>query len=243
MELIPVLDLSRGVAVHAIGGDRSRYDPVRSVLAPGTEGDALALARAYSALRGVARCYVADLDAIAGQPPQHDLLGRLLGREGFGGPLLLDAGVASLAGFERLGGAFAHVVVGLETLHSFAGLAAVAAQADVTFSLDLRNDAPLARPALQAEAGSAEPMVLARAAVEAGARSLILLDVGRVGRGAGVNLELFASLRRALPQVPLMAGGGVRGPGDIAALAESGCDGVLIATALHRGTVTAWGPA
>jgi len=243
MELIPVLDLARGVAVHAIGGDRSRYEPVQSVLTPGRDGDAMALARAYRALpAAVERCYVADLDAIAGHPAQLALLGRLQSPEGFDGPLLLDAGVASLDGLERLGRAFVHVVVGLETLSSFADLARLAAQVDVTFSLDLRDDRALLRPELLAEAESADPLVLARAAVDAGAGSLILLDVGRVGRGTGVNLALLASLRRALPAVRMLAGGGVRDTGDIVALSEGGCDGVLIATALHRGTVTASAP-
>ncbi len=227
--------------MHAIGGDRSRYEPVQSVLAPGRDGDALALARAYRSLPAVKRCYVADLDAIGGAPAQLELLLKLQSAEGFGGVLLLDAGIGSLDELERLGGAFEHVVVGLETLSSFTGLTRLAAQVDVTFSLDLRNGVPLARPELQAEAGSVDAISLARAAVEAGARSLILLDVGRVGRGVGVNLELLASLRRALPQVVLLAGGGVRGDADIDALAGGGCDGVLVATALHRGTLT--GPA
>jgi phosphoribosylformimino-5-aminoimidazole carboxamide ribotide isomerase len=239
MELIPVLDLARGVAVHAIGGERSRYAPVQSVLVPGRDGDAMALARAYRAWPTVERCYVADLDAIGGAPAQLDLLVRLQSSEGFGGPLLLDAGVASLDELERLGGAFGHVVVGLESLSSFTKLTRLAAQVDVTFSLDLRNDLPITRMELLAEAGSVDAVALARAAVEAGARSLILLDVGRVGRGVGVNLELLASLRRALPQVVLLAGGGVRDDADISMLAGSGCDGVLVATALHRGTLTA----
>jgi len=71
---------------------------------------------------------------------------------------------------------------------------------------------------------------------------VILLDVGRVGRGAGVNLEVLASLRRAMPDACLLAGGGVKDDGDLAALADHGCDGVLIATALHRGTLVSWAP-
>jgi phosphoribosylformimino-5-aminoimidazole carboxamide ribotide isomerase len=241
MELIPVLDLAHGVAVHAIGGDRSRYQPVRSELVPGNEGDALALARAYRALAGVSRCYVADLDAIAGSPPQLELLHRLQSDDGFGGPLLLDAGVHSLATLDRLRGGFAEVVVGLETLRSFSDLASLAGHAHVTFSLDLRNDMALARPELREETAP-EPVSLARAAIAAGARSVILLDVGRVGRGDGVNLGLLASLRRALPEASLLAGGGVKDEGDLAALADHGCDGVLIATALHRGALGSWGP-
>ncbi|MBP2647464.1 MAG: putative histidine biosynthesis protein [Gemmatimonadetes bacterium] len=239
MELIPVLDLARGVAVHAVGGDRARYAPVRSVLTPGVQGDALALARAYRSLPGVSRCYVADLDAIAGRPAQRDLVARLRSDEGFGGPLLLDAGVASLADRDRLAIDSTDLIVGLETLRSFADLAGLAALGRITFSLDLRNDVALVTEDLKTKTLSTEPEALARGAIGAGARSLILLDVGRVGRGVGLNLELFASLRRALPRVPLLAGGGVRGAGDLDALAGIGCDGVLVASALHRGVIGA----
>ncbi len=190
---------------------------------------------------GVSRCYVADLDAIVGGPPQLELLHRLQSSHGFGGPLLLDAGVYSLATLERLGGGFAEVVVGLETLRSFSDLESLAGHVRVTFSLDLRNDIALVRPELR-EGTAPEPVALARAAIDAGACSVILLDVGRVGRGAGVNLELLASLRRAMPDISLLAGGGVRDDGDLAALADHGCDGVLIATALHRGTLVSWAP-
>ena len=236
MELIPVLDLARGVAVHALGGDRSRYAPVQSELVPGGEGNALALVRAYRELVGVSRCYVADLDAIAGGPPQLELLRELQSGHGFGGPLLLDAGVYSIAALDRLQGGFTEVVVGLETLRSFSDLESLAHHANVTFSLDLRNDVALMRPELR-EGGGTEPVELAQAAIAAGAGAVILLDVGRVGRGAGANLELVAALRRALPGVPLLAGGGVRDESDVRALADHGCDGVLIATALHRGTL------
>jgi uncharacterized protein related to proFAR isomerase len=37
--------------------------------------------------------------------------------------------------------------------------------------------------------------------------------------------------------VIVLAGGGVRGPDDLSALAAAGCDGALIATALHTGAV------
>ncbi len=229
--------------MHAAGGDRSRYQPVRSVLTPGAPGDAVALARAYAALPGVLRCYVADLDAIGGLAVQRRLLALLASSDGFGGPLLLDPGISTLAGLQRLDALPARLVVGLETLGSFSDLARLAAQVEVTFSLDLRNDVPMSRPGLQASAGSPDPVVLAEAAVAAGARELILLDVGRVGRGAGVNLDLLARLRRALPGLRLLAGGGVRGEGDLTDLADRGCDGVLVATALHRGTLALRAPA
>src|SRR5687767_1274492 len=97
LELIPVLDLAGGRAVHAVGGDRARYAPVGSVLATGQPGDALSIARAYRRTVGVHRCYVADLDAITGGAVQRELLGRLASPEGFAGQLLVDAGIANVA--------------------------------------------------------------------------------------------------------------------------------------------------
>lgn len=180
---------------------------------------------------------MADLDAIAGDAPQHELLARLRSADGFAGRLLLDAGVANAAGLDDLGGA-AELVVGLETLGSFADLEELAARASVTFSLDLRNDAPIMQAGLRAAAGSGDPVAIAQAAIDAGAGALILLDVARVGRRMGINLPLLGSLRRQLPGVQLLVGGGVRGEADIRTLADAGCDGVLVATALHNGAVT-----
>jgi phosphoribosylformimino-5-aminoimidazole carboxamide ribotide isomerase len=236
MELIPVLDLSGGVAVHAAGGNRARYRPVQSLLTPGLAGDALALARAYRALPGVGRCYVADLDAIGGGMLQHRLLERLRSGEGFGGPLLLDAGVASLADRERVAPHAAEIVVGLETLSSMAVLAAIATRGPVTFSLDLRHGAAMTTRELAATSGT-DPVTLAMAASDAGAGTLIVIDVARVGSGDGLDLQLLRSLRRALPGVRLLAGGGVRDREDLRALEDAGCEGALVATALHAGAL------
>jgi phosphoribosylformimino-5-aminoimidazole carboxamide ribotide isomerase len=80
--------------------------------------------------------------------------------------------------------------------------------------------------------------VAARAA-SAGAGAVIVIDLARVGTGTGLDLALIARVREAAPQVTLLAGGGVRGPEDLARLADSGCDGALVATALHDGRLGA----
>ena len=58
MQLIPVIDLAQGRAVHAKAGDRARYQPVHSVLTPGSDGDPLALVQAYRDVVGARECYV-----------------------------------------------------------------------------------------------------------------------------------------------------------------------------------------
>jgi phosphoribosylformimino-5-aminoimidazole carboxamide ribotide isomerase len=51
----------------------------------------------------------------------------------------------------------------------------------------------------------------------------------------GPDLELLARIRDAVRDTWLLAGGGVRGAGDLDALARLGVDGALVATALHDG--------
>jgi phosphoribosylformimino-5-aminoimidazole carboxamide ribotide isomerase len=235
LRVIPVLDLRAGRAVLARGGQREAYPPVRSVLADAEAGagDAVALARAYRDALGLDDCYVADLDAIGGGPVQSALLQRLAS---LGSALLVDAGVADPVRAQdiRAVGA-AQVVVGLETLPSFEVLAAVTrvvGAEHVVFSLDLRDGVPVVRSGAAHHGTVAE---LARTAVDAGAAGLLILDVGRVGSGRGVDSRLVETLRRAHPTVQLLAGGGLADAREIGRLADLGLDGVLVATALHDG--------
>jgi phosphoribosylformimino-5-aminoimidazole carboxamide ribotide isomerase len=237
MQLIPVIDLAHGVAVQAKAGDRSRYRPVESVLTPGRPGDALALVQAYREQVGARECYVADLDAIQSGEPQRGLL-RELARVAAPCTLLVDAGTHSPAAVNEVLaiGAFA-AVVGLETLRRLENLShivAATAPERVVFSLDLRHGRPMVSSGAAAEL---DPVELAARAVAAGVSALLVLDVGRVGTGVGVDLDLLRRIRRRFPRIRLLAGGGVAGADDLARLADAGCDGALVATALHTGRI------
>ena len=246
MLLIPVLDLRGGMAVHARAGDREGYRPVESVLTPGVAGDAMALARAYRSM-GAEWCYVADLDAIDHGAPQRDLLRALTHpAEGFGPCLLVDGGIASVARASEIRALGARgLVVGLETLGSFRALAAivaVAGSAEVVFSLDLRRGRPLVRMDPGEKISDRTPIrEIARRATEAGARTLLLLDLSNVGSATGPgNLELLGSLKVALG-VRVYLGGGIRSREDLRRIEEAGGDGALVGTALHAGGLSAEG--
>jgi phosphoribosylformimino-5-aminoimidazole carboxamide ribotide isomerase len=232
VRVLGVIDLRFGRAVHARGGRRAAYAPVESPLASG--GDARALARAYRDTLGVGGLYVADLDAIEGRAPQRALVGELAA----GGTLWLDAAVADPAAARAAAELGAErVIVGLETLPSLAALApiVVALGAErVAFSLDLRDGRPLARDARDR---ASHPAALAERAVGEGAGTVIVLDLARVGAGAGLDLALLAEVRRRCGAAELVAGGGVRGPDDLARLAAAGCDGALVASAFHGGAL------
>jgi phosphoribosylformimino-5-aminoimidazole carboxamide ribotide isomerase len=243
MQLIPVLDLAHGVAVQARAGERARYRPAESALTPGVAGDPLALIQAYRDNLGARECYVADLDAIQGGGTQRRQL-RDLARSGAPCGLLVDAGISDAGGaLEVLALGVDRVVVGLETLRAFGDLASIVAAAGperVVFSLDLRLGRPMLHPANRDSSGPEPTAVsLAGRAVASGVKVLLVLDVGRVGTGSGVDLELVETLRRRFPSERLLAGGGVTGRRDLDRIRDTGCDGVLVATALHTGRVAA----
>lgn len=245
MEVIPVLDVTRGAAVHAQGRVRANFAPVKSVLAPRHPGDPLVLARAYRDILGVQACYVADLDAIQGGPVQRGLIRYLAEfQTGFAGELLVDAAAADSDGaLEVLSAGASDVVVGLETLRSFADLAdmvEVVGTTRVVFSLDLQLGAPILNPLMQDVTGAVpDAMTLAAQAADAGVTAILVLDLGRVGSGVGVDLGLLEALRRRHPAVRLFAGGGVLTRKDLERMEEAGCDGALVASAIHAGRITA----
>lgn len=245
MQIIPVLDLAGGVAVHAQAGDRSRYAPLVSDLVPDRTGDALAVLRAFHAVLGVHECYVADLDAIQGGALQRSLIRELAEfNTGFAGALLVDAGTNQPGGaLEVLSCGASEVVVGLETLQAFSDLAAIVEVVGPTrlvFSLDLRLGNPVLHPAMQDASGvDPDALSLAAQATAAGVATLLLLDLGRIGTGCGVDIGLLETIRRRFPRVRLLAGGGVLTRLDLERMRDVGCDGALVASALHTGRVSA----
>jgi phosphoribosylformimino-5-aminoimidazole carboxamide ribotide isomerase len=239
--IVPVLDLAHGQAVHARGGRRAGYRPVESQLTPGQRGDALALARAFRARLGAARCYVADLDAIQGMPMQTELLAQLADPgTGFGPGLMIDAGAAGIAGGEELCRLGADTVVaGLESLlaiEEVEDLVAGIGSARAGFSLDLKHGLPVLSPGAEGRlTEAATPDALVELAVSAGVGAVIVLDLSDVGSTQGpTTLPLLRRLALRNP-VPFFGGGGVASADHLAAFKAAGAAGVLVGTAIHGG--------
>jgi phosphoribosylformimino-5-aminoimidazole carboxamide ribotide isomerase len=233
MRVVPVIDLKDGTAVHAVRGERERYRPVRSTLA-GDEGDPLAVARAFRSALGLDELYVADLDAIGGTG-EHDACVGALASEA---RVLVDAGVSEPARARALLDLGAHrVIVGTETLSGPAALDRLLAELPagaLILSVDLRHGRAL----------SPHPQLAGLAALDAvahlhrtGLREAIVLDLARVGSGAGPDVALIADIHEAFPDLELLAGGGVRDVEDLRALDAAGAAGALVATALHSGVI------
>jgi phosphoribosylformimino-5-aminoimidazole carboxamide ribotide isomerase len=228
VRIIPVIDLMGGVVVRGVGGRRAEYRPVRSVLTDSAEP--VAVARALLAASGASELYIADLDAIAGEPPAFGVYASV--RE-LGAALWVDAGVRDAGDAKILADAGVDsVVAGLETVRDSEALGAVVnaiGPERVAFSLDLKGGRLLGRADMWGTPASA-----ADRAIKAGVRRLIVLDLERVGEGGGTGTEeLCAAIRARHPGIDLIAGGGVRNEDDLRRLELLGVNGTLIASALH----------
>jgi phosphoribosylformimino-5-aminoimidazole carboxamide ribotide isomerase len=233
MRIVPVIDLKDGVVVRGIAGRRSEYRPIVSQLTDST--DPADVARAFRDRLGLTDLYLADLDAIAGAAPALSVYASI---RALGCRLCVDAGVRESSHAQRLADAVDRIVVGLETVTGPAELGRIVSALGserVVFSLDLRDGRPLGDTSAWE---SADAETIAHRVIASGVRALIVLDLARVGVGAGIGTEeLCARLRQAYPELELIAGGGVRNVGDLQRLAECGVQAALVASALHDGRI------
>jgi HisA/HisF family protein len=234
MRIVPVLDLKGGVVVHARRGERSEYAPLRSPLVDGCEP--VAVAQALCAVCRTSTLYVADLDALAGEPADVATLSALAN---VADPWV-DAGATTPERAAELAGAgVARNVVGTESLTADAPdeneNAAGGATPRRVLSIDLREGRLISpRPELTGR----EAVAAAALATALGVRELLVIDLARVGSGSGPPLEAVAQLAETLPGLKIYAGGGVRNDADLVALESAGATGALVATALHEGRIT-----
>ena len=130
-------------------------------------------------------------------------------------------------------------VIGAETLDRLAALREIPARIDpdrVVFSLDLRAGNILSNcPALAA----LSPLEALEHLQSAGWKEVILLDLARVGSEVGIDCAFVNEVRTKHPGLSLLVGGGISSPKQLLELKSLGVAGVLAATALHRGTITA----
>ena len=232
MRIVPVLDLKGGVVVHARRGQRDEYAPLRSPLVDGSEP--VTVAAALCARCRTSTLYVADLDALAGEPADVATLSALTK---VADPWV-DAGATTperAAELARAG--VARNVIGTESLA--AGVPAEDFGKDAgprtVLSMDLR-DGKLISP--RPELAGREAVAAAPLATALGVREVLVIDLLRVGSGSGPPLHAVEQLADVLPGVAIYAGGGVRHDEDLRALESAGASGALVATALHEGRIT-----
>lgn len=223
MDIIPVLDLKSGQAVHARMGRRDRYRAIETPLcqgsAPGDVVDGLMRLSAFP------RLYVADLDAIEGRGDHAPAL-RALAAARPSLQVWVDRGVADAAAARSwLGSNPGTLVLGSESLDDAATLRTLCHEPRVVLSLDFRAEGFVGPPGLLDEVGVWPGRV-------------VVMTLAQVGAARGPDMARVAAIVARAQGRAVYAAGGVRHVADLEALAGIGAAGALVATALHGGAIT-----
>jgi HisA/HisF family protein len=223
MQIIPVLDLKDGVVVRARMGERDRYRPIKTPLAPSS--DPVDVARGLLFVHSFQTLYIADLDAIEGRGDHDAAIGRL--RQAFPQVALwVDNGIADPASASAWLARTNHcLVLGSESQRDAKLVRELSDHDRVVLSLDFRA-AQFAGPAELLDDTSAWP------------RRLIVMTLARVGSGAGPDTARIAEIRARASGRSIYAAGGVRDANDLAALHQLDVAGALVATSLHDGRLS-----
>lgn len=224
-ELIPVIDIRNGITVHARRGQRDRYAPIVTPLA--ASADPLDVVAGLLSVSVAGKLYIADLDAILGNGDNADVVDTIAHHHP-GLDLWVDCGHASEAAIETwLSKDRGPILIGSESQGSIDLLARYGKLPDTVLSLDFKDDRFLG-----------PPEILRRS--DLWPERVIVMTLARVGSGQGPDLERLRTMRSiAGPNRSLFAAGGVRDGGDVTRLAEEGISGVLVASALHEGRLSA----
>jgi phosphoribosylformimino-5-aminoimidazole carboxamide ribotide isomerase len=197
------------------------------------------VAEAFRDQLGLIELYIADLNAIQGYSPEthRELIDGLAHSEM---RIILDAGVSDVENARAWIDLGIHkVVIAAETLRAPDDLRKIPADLDpdrLIFSLDMRSGSVLSRCP---EIASMSAMELMKQLRSSGWQEVILLDLSRVGSKEGTNFSLASEARASFPGLNLLVGGGIARVEELYELKEMGIAGVLLATALHSGAITA----
>ncbi len=212
MNLILAVDLKAGLVVHGVSGKRKSYRPLTWGLSPSAEpGEYVeALSPRY--------LYIADLDRITGAG---DHTAQIMACSALVDACYVDRGCRNPSEYLNIPGIIdiAATETTYSTLQKYPG---------GYLSIDMKAERVLPT--------GEHPRDLLKKACEWNFSGAIILNIGAVGTGRGLNESLLAGMKE-LFEKPLLYGGGVATPGDLDTLAKIGFDGAIIATAIHRGNI------
>ncbi len=218
VQIIPVIDLMDGRVVHARGGRRGEYEPIRTPLCTGAGPEDIV--GALLALHVFRTIYVADLDAILGRGANGETLTRL--RDRFSQiEFWVDAGRSQ----PDIPAPGLRTVIGTETGVRVADLADWhRCGADFLLSLDFTASGYAGDPDILADPGCWP-------------RDVIVMDLPAVGSARGPDWSRIDPLIARSPDSHWYVAGGIRDERDLEAACTRNVRGVLAATALHTGTL------
>lgn len=230
IELIPAIDIIDGKCVRLSQGDYNRMTTYNQ--------DPLEVAKEFQD-HGIRRLHVVDLDgAKAHHIVNYKTLERIASRTSliidFGGGIKSDEDleIAFESGAQMVTGGSIAVKdpeMFLSWLHKF-GAEKIVLGADA-------KDEKIAVSGWK-ESSDRELIPFVEAYVKSGVRKVITTDISKDGMLEGPSIDLYMRMMSEIPDIYLIASGGVSSVRDIEKLDETGIPAVIFGKALYEGRIT-----
>ena len=229
IEIIPAIDLMDGKCVRLTQGDFAR----RRIYAD----DPVEVAKAFENTR-LKRLHIVDLDgAKSGIPANLDVLAAIAEAT----ELLIDygGGIKTDDDIKRVFDAGAEIVnlgsIAVKEPEQFFEWIAVYGSDSILLGADVR-DGMLAINGWQTETDF-EIISFLRRYYGRGGEQAFVTDIGKDGALQGPAFELYGEIIAAVPDLKLIASGGVSSLDDIRELEKLGCSGVIVGKAIYEGRI------
>ncbi len=232
MIVLPAIDLMDGCCVRLRQGVASE----RTVYSDNPVAQAKTFADA-----GATQLHVVDLDgAFKGEPKHAELIAQIIAATGMqvevGGGLRTDAAVDAVmaAGVTR-------AIIGTRALEDTEALARWVATYGERIAVGIDARGGFVQTRGWVETSSVRATALAQRVAALGVKTIIYTDTATDGMLGGTNLEAMAEMCDAVPEVKIIASGGVSLPEHITALRvlnRSNLYGAIVGKALYEGHTT-----
>jgi phosphoribosylformimino-5-aminoimidazole carboxamide ribotide isomerase len=230
IEIIPAIDVIDGKCVRLTHGDFER----KTVYSD----DPVAVAKRFEAL-GLRRLHMVDLDgAKTGKPKNLTVLNSVANATNltidFGGGVKTDEDVNAV--FDA-GASIVNVgSVAVKDRETFLEWIEKYGSDRILLGADCR-DWNVAINGWQTET-AVSIFDLLKDYNEKGVTAAFVTDIGRDGAMAGPSVDLYKKILTAVPELQLIASGGVGSIGDIESLDAIGCSAVIVGKAIYEGRIT-----
>jgi phosphoribosylformimino-5-aminoimidazole carboxamide ribotide isomerase len=227
-EVIPAIDLQGGRCVRLVQGDFDRSTVYGD--------DPASIARRWQAA-GASRIHVVDLDgAREGGPRQLTTVAEIV--KAVSVPVQLGGGMRAVDDIEAaLAVGVERVMVGTRAIEApeFVDEALARFGSKVGIGIDAKDGRVAVRGWV--DVSDVDALDLARSMAAKGVTTIVYTDIARDGMLIGPNVEAMRRMAEAVPQIGVIASGGVARLGDILELAKTGTTGVIVGKAIYTGNV------
>lgn len=226
MQIIPVIDLYKGLVVHAVAGNRKNYKAINSKIC--SSADPFDVVDGYLSVFSFKSIYIADLNALEHQGDNSKIVSSICSKY----PtieLWLDSSISLIENYLKKGIQnnirFILSSENISSISVYNNLLEQFEEHDYILSLDFKDDKLLGNKDLL-KIKNKWP------------KDVIVLNLNNVGVSQGFNYPAELASHNLCKNFNVYYGGGIRNAKDINNLKANAFTGVLISTALHTKSLT-----